>query len=123
MAVIDNLPQMTIIVVTMKPRQRFAIIYDPDVKQHLKFIERRYYSLIRTTIESQLQFEPEVETKNRKPLTRPVEFEAEWELRFGPDNCFRVFYQTDMEHSEVLVLAIGVKKGNRLWIGGKEVKL
>ena len=107
----------------MKPKRRFAIIYDPDVKQHLKFIERRYYSLIRTTIESQLQFEPEVETKNRKPLTRPVEFEAEWELRFGSDDRFRVFYQTNMEHSEVLVLAIGVKKGNRLWIGGKEVKL
>jgi hypothetical protein len=64
-----------------------------------------------------------VETKNRKPLTKPVEFEAEWELRFGPDNRFRVFYQTDMEHSKVLVLAIGVKKGNRLWIGEKEVKL
>jgi mRNA-degrading endonuclease RelE of RelBE toxin-antitoxin system len=107
----------------MKPKRRFAIIYDPDVKQHLKSIERRCYSLIRATIESQLQFEPEVETKNRKPLTRPVEFEAEWELRFGPDNHFRVFYQTDMEHGEVFVLAIGVKMGNRLWIGGKEVKL
>jgi mRNA-degrading endonuclease RelE of RelBE toxin-antitoxin system len=107
----------------MKPKHRFAITYDPEVKLHLKFIERRYYSLIRTTIESQLQFEPEVETKNHKPLTRSVEFEAEWELRFGPDNRFRVFYQTDMEHSEVLVLAIGVKKGNRLWIGEKEVKL
>lgn len=44
---------------------------------------------------------------------------AEWELRFGPGNR-QVFYQTDMEHSKVLVLAIGVKKGNRLWIGEKE---
>jgi hypothetical protein len=62
------------------------------VKLHLKTIERKYHSLIRTTIENELQFEPDVETRNRKPLKRPVTFEAEWELRFGPDNRFRVFY-------------------------------
>jgi hypothetical protein len=45
----------------------FDLIYDPEVKQHLQVIERKYHSLIRHTIEEQLQFEPEVETKNRKP--------------------------------------------------------
>ena len=76
----------------MSPRQKFVLIYAPLTKLHLKTIERKYYSLIRATIEDELQFEPDVETRNRKPLKRPVIFEAEWELRFGPDNKFRVFY-------------------------------
>jgi hypothetical protein len=53
----------------------------------------------------------------------PVNFEGEWELRFGPDNRFRVFYAVDMEHHEVYILAIGIKKGNRLFIGGEEIRL
>ena len=107
----------------MSPRQKFVLIYAPLTKLHLKTIERKYYSLIRTTIEDELQFEPDVETRNRKPLKRPVTFEAEWELRFGPDNKFRVFYDINIESHEVFILAIGVKEGNRLLIGGKEVKL
>jgi len=99
------------------------LIYAPITKLHLKTIERKYYSLVRITIEGELQFEPDVETRNRKPLKRPVIFEAEWELRFGPDNKFRVFYDINIESHEVYILAIGVKEGNRLFIGGKEVKL
>ena len=107
----------------MTPKQRFLLIYAPITKLHLKTIEHKYYSLIRITIENELQLEPDVETRNRKPLKRPVTFEAEWELRFGPDNIFRVFYEINIESYEVYILAIGVKKGNRLFFGGKEVKL
>ena len=107
----------------MPPRQKFLLIYAPITKLHLKTIERKYHSLIRTTIENELQFEPYVEARNRKPLKRPVTFEAEWELRFGPDNRFRVFYDINIESHEVYILAIGVKEGSRLFIGGKEVKL
>ena len=107
----------------MAPRQRFNLIYAPVTKLHLKAIERKYYSLIRTTIEDELQFEPDVETRNRKPLKQPVTFEGEWELRFGPDNRFRVFYDINIESHEVHILAIGLKEGNRLFIGGKEVKI
>ncbi len=114
---------MTIIIVKMKSRQRFHLVYAPIVKLHLKMIERKYHSLIRTTIENELQFGPDVETRNRKPLKRPITFEAEWELRFGPDNRFRVFYDINIESHEVHILAIGVKEGNRFFIGGKEVKL
>jgi hypothetical protein len=74
-------------------------------------------------VENELQFEPDVETRNRKPLKQPVTFEAEWELRFGPDNKFRVFYDINIGYNEVHILAIGVKEGNRLLIGGEEVKL
>ncbi len=62
----------------------------------------------RQTIEEQLGYTPDTETRNRKPLLREVEFEADWQLRFGPDNRFRVFYAVDPHFHEVHVLAIGV---------------
>jgi len=34
-----------------------------------------------------------------------------------------VFYRTNPEEREVYILAIGVKRGNRLFIGGKEFEL
>ena len=117
-------PQVpTIILVIMMPKRRFELIYAPEVKRHLRAIERKYHALIRREIEAQLRFEPDVETRNRKPLKRPVAFEAEWEIRFGPNNRFRVFYEADQEQGEVYILAIGVKERNRLVIGREEVEL
>jgi mRNA-degrading endonuclease RelE of RelBE toxin-antitoxin system len=109
--------------VTMPKRKRFALLYPPIIKQHLKFIEAKYYSLIRDSIEAQLEFEPDVETRNRKPLKRPVVFGAKWEIRFGVDNRFRVFYRVDYDEHQVVILAIGEKLGNRLLIGGEEVEI
>jgi hypothetical protein len=84
---------------------------------------RRNTSLIRIAIEAQLQHEPGKESRNRKPLRQPALFEATWEIRFGPDNCFRVLYGIDEEHRQVQIQAIGVKKGNRLLVAGEEVEL
>jgi len=47
-------------------------------------------------------------------------FGADWELRLGPENRFRVFYQVNAERREVRGLAVGVKYRNRLFIGGEE---
>jgi hypothetical protein len=107
----------------MVVRQPFKIIYAPQTKSHLKAIERKYYTLIRNTIDTQLRFEPLTETKNRKPLSRPVEFGADWELRFGPNNRFRVFYEVNEIDREINVIAIGVKRRNRVFIGREEVEL
>ena len=104
----------------MAPRESYSLVYAPVVKAHLKAIEPKHYSLIRNEIEIQLRFEPETETRNRKPLKRPIVSEARWELRIGPGNRFRVFYKTVRESGEVQVLAIGEKKGSKLFIGGKE---
>jgi len=41
----------------------------------------------------------------------------------GPNNRFRVFYEVDQASREVFILAIGVKVGNRLFIGGEEFEL
>ena len=106
----------------MNPRRSFQLVYAPHVKEHLKGIERKCYGLIRREIEAQLQFEPQVETRNRKPLKRAVAFEAEWEIRYGPNNRFRVFYEVDREARTVFILAIGVKVRDRLHIGGEEVE-
>lgn len=105
----------------MSQENRWDLIYAPQVKAHLRMIERKYHSLIRRAIETQLEFEPMVETQNRKPLKRPSEFKADWEIRFGPNNRFRVFYAIEADHHQVLILAIGSKEGNRLMIGGEEV--
>ncbi len=103
-------------------KTRFDIIYAPQIKQHLRAIERKHHSLLRKEIEEQLQFTPDVETRNRKSLNRPIEFGADWELRCGGNNRFRVFYEVNQEDHEVHILAIGVKRGNRLFIGGEEVE-
>jgi hypothetical protein len=79
--------------------------------------------LIHAAIHEQLVFEPETETRNRKPLQQPVTLGATFELRFGPDNRFRVLYTVEHEHRKVRLLAIGVKDRNQLVIGGEEVEL
>ena len=107
----------------MDSKRPFELVYAPQARGHLKAIERKYYGLIRHEIEAQLQFEPELETRNRKPLKRAVAFEAEWEIRFGPNNRFRVFYEVDREARSVYILAIGFKVRDRLYIGGEEVEL
>jgi len=110
------------IIVIMAKKQPFALVYADEVKRHLRAIETKYHSLIQSEIESQLLFEPERETRNRKPLQRPISFGAQWELRFGPDNRFRVFYQVTAESREVRIVAVGVKDRNCLFIGEEEVE-
>src|SRR5438105_258838 len=100
--------------VLMAKEPPFALVYAAAVKQHLQAIETKYHSLIRS--EAQLLFEPEVETRNRKPLQRPMTSGAQWELRLGPDNRFRVFYAVHPDRREVRVYAVGVKARNRLFI-------
>jgi mRNA-degrading endonuclease RelE of RelBE toxin-antitoxin system len=106
----------------MAKKTPFVLAYGAEVKQHLRTIDAKYYSLIQSEVETQLLHEPDVETRNRKPLERPIASGAEWELRFGPDNRFRLFYQIEAESRTVRVLAIGVKERNRLVIGGEEVE-
>jgi mRNA-degrading endonuclease RelE of RelBE toxin-antitoxin system len=106
-----------------RKKEPFKLRYDQATKEQLESIPAKYHSLIRAVIEEQLLFEAESETRNRKPLRQPAPFEATWELRFGPDNRFRVLYGIDHERGEVQIQAIGVKRGNRLFVAGEEVEL
>jgi mRNA-degrading endonuclease RelE of RelBE toxin-antitoxin system len=107
---------------SMARKTPFAIAYDEEIKRHLRAIETKYHSLIRSRIEKQLRFEPESETRNRKPLRQPAPFDATWELRLGPGNRFRVLYGVDHAQRQVQIQAIGVKLGNRLLISGEEIE-
>src|SRR5258708_2722716 len=107
----------------MARSQAYYVSYDEATKAHLRAIEAKYHSLIRSNIEEQLLYEPGKKARNRKPLRQPAPFEATWELRFGPDNRFRVLYGIDEEHREVQIQAIGVKERDRLLVGGEEVAL
>jgi len=104
----------------MVKKRPYRIVYAPEVKYNLRIIGPQYYSLIKKTIGEQLRFEPNIETRNRKPLKRPIGFEAKWELRFGLNNCFRIFYRVESINHEVWILAIGIKDGERLIFGEKE---
>jgi mRNA-degrading endonuclease RelE of RelBE toxin-antitoxin system len=86
-------------------KKTFELIYDPEVRSHLSKIELKYHLLIRQAIKKSLTHQPGVETLNRKPLLRPSILETAWELRFGINNRFRVFYKINEEAHAVYILA------------------
>jgi mRNA-degrading endonuclease RelE of RelBE toxin-antitoxin system len=100
----------------------FTLIFSPEVVNHLRFIERKYHALIKETIREQLRYTPSLRTRNRKLLRQPTQFGATWEIRFGPGNQFRVFYDVDETEKLVIILAIGIKTGNRLVVADEEFK-
>ena len=105
----------------MPRRPRFSIIYAPEVARHVQAIEVKHHGLIRRAIEVHLSFAPGELTRNRKPLEElPGPFDSSWELRCGPANRFRVFYEIARGIRQVWVLAIGVKDRDRLFIAGEE---
>ncbi len=104
----------------MARRPKFTLTFAPETVDHLDAIERKYHRLIEKTIDEQLTYTPDRETRNRKPLEQLGPVAATWELRFGPKNRFRVFYEVNADEKAVQVLAIGVKEGQRLFIGGEE---
>ena len=107
----------------MPHQPKFELIFAPETVDHLDAIERRFHRLVQKTIDEQLTHTPEKETRNRKPVEQPSPFGATWELRFGPNYRFRVFYEVDNVEQSVQVLAIGIKERNRLLIGGEEFEL
>ena len=109
----------------------FTLIYAPEMLEHVRFIERKHHGLIRETIESQLQHTPTDPTRNKKELEIPAPFNATWELRFGPNNRYRLFYTVQIQTGQlpdletddigtVTILALGEKDGNRLRFAGEE---
>ena len=97
----------------------YTIEFAECVKTHFRVLTASQRTLILDSIEKQLIHEPLTKTRNRKPL-RPNPL-APWELRIGN---LRVFYDVTSEDPKtVQILAVGIKRGNQLYIGGKLVKL
>ena len=67
------------------------------------------------SIKNQLTTQPATETTNRKILRSNSL--ATWELRVG---VFRVFYNLEDDSKTVIIVAIGQKKGQILYIRGEE---
>jgi mRNA-degrading endonuclease RelE of RelBE toxin-antitoxin system len=97
----------------------YRIEFAESVKEQLKVLTARQRGKVLDTIEAQLVNEPLKETRNRK-LLRPNPL-APWELRIGK---VRVFYKvTEDEPDLVKILAVGEKRGNKLFISGEEVEI
>jgi mRNA-degrading endonuclease RelE of RelBE toxin-antitoxin system len=70
-------------------------------------------------VERQLQFQPDIETRNRKPM-RPNPL-APWELRIG---TLRVYYDfEDSPERVVFIRAIGIKQRNNVIIEREMIQL
>src|SRR2546426_10950773 len=104
------------------PSDPYDIVFDSETEKPPHAIDRKFHGLIRQAIDKQLQYQAEVETKNRKRLREPAAFGATWEIRFGSDNRFRVLYRIESP-LQVVVVAIGTKQRNRLWVGEKGIQL
>ncbi|MBI4311147.1 MAG: addiction module toxin RelE [Chloroflexi bacterium] len=100
----------------------YTIVYYSIVAKHFRSIDRKYHSLIRKEVDTQLGHLPEVVTRNRKPLRDQPGPRRIWELRCGPNNRFRIIYELYPEKREVHIVAVGVKEGSRLFVGGEEMK-
>lgn len=97
----------------------FRVEYAPDAEGHLKLLTARQRSLVMDAVEKQLSHDALVETRNRKPM-RPNPL-APWELRIGNLRVYYDILKGDLPL--VLILAVGVKRRNRIYIGKEEIQL
>ena len=87
-----------------------------DAERQLGELTARERKIVLDAIETQLAWEPDSPARSRKLLrSNPL---SAWELRVGE---FRVFYNVTTE--AVIVVALGRKKHNRLFLDGKEYSL
>ena len=97
----------------------YKIRFAAKAEDHFELLLARQQAIVLDSVRMQLSDEPTRPTRNRK-LLRPNSL-APWELRVGE---LRVFYEVDAEDPDVVnILAIGIKRGNRLMIAGEEIVL
>ncbi len=97
----------------------YKIDFADSTKEHLKYLTAHQRATIFESVKRQLVHEPFVKTRNRKNLAKNLI--APWELRIGD---LRVFYDASPNEPNVVeIVAIGIKRGNRLLVAGKEIKL
>ena len=95
----------------------YRIRFTESAEEHFARLSPRQQAIVLNAARVQLRYEPLRKTRNRKQL-RPNPL-APWELRVG---VLRVFYEMDAFESDLVnVLAIGIKRGNRLIVSGQEI--
>jgi mRNA-degrading endonuclease RelE of RelBE toxin-antitoxin system len=96
----------------------FVIVFSPRARENLKALRKRDQQILLDAIAVQLGDQPDRPTRHRKRLEEnPL---APWELRVGD---FRIFFDLDTENAQVVVVAVGHKDHNRLWVGDEEIHL
>jgi mRNA-degrading endonuclease RelE of RelBE toxin-antitoxin system len=96
----------------------FAIELSKPAREHLRHLRTRDQRIVIDAIAVQLTYDPDQPTQHRKQLEDNSL--APWELRVGD---FRIFYDVRRQVRNVVVLAIGEKQHNRLFVGGEEIEL
>jgi mRNA-degrading endonuclease RelE of RelBE toxin-antitoxin system len=96
----------------------FRIAFTPSALADIQWFRKYEQKIIFDKIEEQLTHQPNVETRNRKPL-RPNQV-AEWELRIGK---YRVFSDADTDRNAGEVKLVGSKEGHKLLVRDKEYEL
>ena len=97
----------------------YRIRFAESAEEHFAQLTARQQAIVLDAVKVQLRYEPLRETRNRKQL-RPNPL-APWELRVV---SLRVFYEVDAPEPDLVnVLAIGIKRGNRLIVAGKEIHI
>jgi mRNA-degrading endonuclease RelE of RelBE toxin-antitoxin system len=95
--------------------EQYELDFTEDADRQLEKLSARDRAIILDAVERQLEFQPTVKTRNRKPLRSPTI--AAWELRVGD---FRVFYDVEEKVKSVHIVAVGEKRHNTLYIEGEE---
>jgi mRNA-degrading endonuclease RelE of RelBE toxin-antitoxin system len=97
----------------------YKIEYSPEAENHLQALTARQRTIVLDNVDKQLQYQPTVRTKNRKPM-RP-NLLAPWELRIGN---LRVYYSVEeIPEPGVYIYAVGIKRHNQVWIGNEVIDL
>lgn len=95
-----------------------AVRLGPEAVRHFKALGAGERSRLKRAMQSGLgEDDAALESKNRFRLRRPS---GQFEFEFR-DGDLRVFYR--VEPGQVLVDAIGRKRGNQLFIGGTRITL
>ena len=97
----------------------YEVRFSESAEGHFARLTARERSIVTSAVRAQLLHEPVREMRNRKPLrANPL---APWELRAG---SLRVFYEVIGEETNIVnILAIGIKKGNRLFVAGEGIRI
>lgn len=93
----------------------YEIEFTPEWLQDLRYFRKFEQNIIIDGIQTQLIYEPAVETNNRFRRNPPDI--AEWELRIG---VFRVFYNVDKIVQIVTIEKIGEKPNNTVFFRGQK---
>ena len=96
----------------------FRIELTPEARDHLDDLTARQRTRLLDAVARQLAHEPERRTRNRAPL-RPNTL-AQFRLRVGD---LRAYYDVTVDERLVLIKAIGIKRRDRVFIGGVEIEL